>query len=207
LLHCGVEEVMVLEKVETVKELGPIGGYILAGEREALKIEGFDYGNSPVEFIKNADQLRKKSVILTTTNGAKAIQKANKHGDVIALSLLNLNSVVDFVIKKEYKDIGIICSGTDENVSLEDCFAAGIFVKKFISEYSEQVEINDGAKIALKLASAKKNEIKNSTHATRLKKLGFKEDLDFCFEINMFDIVPFAKKGSLVFKKAYLTEL
>jgi len=207
LLHCGVEEVMVLEKVETVKELGPIGGYILAGEREALKIEGFDYGNSPVEFIKNADQLRKKSVMLTTTNGAKAIQKVNKHGDVIALSLLNLDAVIDFVMKKEYKDIGIICSGTNENVSLEDCFAAGIFVKKFLSNYPDEVEINDGAKIALKLANSKKNEVKNSTHALKLKKLGFKEDLDFCFEINMFDIVPFAKKGSLVFKKAYLTEL
>ena len=207
MLHCGVEEVMVLEKVETVKELGPIGGYILAGEREALKIEGFDYGNSPVEFIKNADQLRKKSVMLPTTNGAKAIQKANKHGDVIALSLLNLNSVVDFVIKKEYKDIGIICSGTNENVSLEDCFAAGIFVKKFLSNYTDEVEINDGAKIALKLANSKKNEVKNSTHALKLKKLGFKEDLDFCFEINMFNVVPLAKKGSLVFKKAYLSEL
>ncbi len=102
--------------------------------------------------------------MLTTTNGAKAIQKVNKHGDVIALSLLNLDAVIDFVMKKEYKDIGIICSGTNENVSLEDCFAAGIFVKKFLSNYTDEVEINDGAKIALKLANSKKNEVKKILH-------------------------------------------
>ncbi len=200
---------MVLEKVETAKELGMIGGYILAGEREALKIEGFDYGNSPVEFIKNADQIRKKTVVLTTTNGAKAIQKVNQKGDVIALSLLNLDPVFDFITKKAYKDIGVICSGTDGNVSLEDCFVAGIFVKKFLEDATtaEDVELNDGAKIALKLSNYKRNEIKNSSHATRLKKLGFKEDLDFCFELNMFNVVPFAKKGSQVFKQAYLSNV
>lgn len=204
LIHCGVDEVFICEEVDTAKELKPLG-YLIAGERNAIRIEGFDFGNSPIEFLKHSDTIRKRPVALTTTNGAKTMKIINAHGNVIALSLLNFTSVLNFLLEKKYQNIGIVCSGTDGNISLEDCYAAGLFLKNLLEK--EDYEINDGAKLVLKLSDTKKRDIANSFHALRLKKLGFKEDVDFCFEMDMFNIIPFAKKSTYTFRNLYMANL
>lgn len=197
LLHCGAEEIFVTDDINMAKELKNMG-YLLAGERGAIKLEGFDFGNSPLEFLNNSDKIRKKSIVLTTSNGSKAMKKINELGDTIALSLLNFSSVVDFIIQRDFQNIGIVCSGTNGVVSLEDSYLAGLFVQRIIEK--QTYHLNDGAKVSLNLTNSKRSLIMNSDHAKRLKNLGLKDDLEFCFNMDLFQVVPYSKQNSYTFK-------
>jgi len=197
LVHCGAEEIFVTDDIEVAKELKNMG-YLLAGERGALKLEGFDFGNSPLEFLNNSDKIRKKSIVLTTTNGSKAMKKISELGDIIALSLLNFSSVVDFIIQRDFQSIGVVCSGTNGSISFEDSYLGGLFVQKIMEKHT--YHLNDGAKISLNLTKCKKSYVMNSDHAKRLKTLGLKDDLEFCFNMDLFQVVPYSKQSSYTFK-------
>ncbi|BBE30489.1 putative 2-phosphosulfolactate phosphatase [Tepiditoga spiralis] len=179
LLHCKIKS---LEIVESLEKAFLKKNKILIGERNAQKIKGFDYSNSPVEILKNKEKLNGKEIVLTTTNGAKAFNKISSMGKVIPLSLLNLNSVYEYV--KDYTDIGIVCSGSNGVSSLEDLYTAGLFLRNF-----KDVDLNDGAKIALSIANLSVEEIKNSDHARTMKRLNLNEDIKFCFKLNVFNEV------------------
>ena len=183
LLHCKVNS---LEIVESIEEAFLKKDKILIGERNSKKIKGFDYSNSPVEIIKNKKELKGKDVVLTTTNGAKAFNKIKSFGKVITLSLLNLNAVYEYI--KNYSNIGIVCSGSNGVSSLEDMYTAGLFLKKF-----KDIDLNDGAKIALNVSNLSVEEIKNSDHAQKMKELNLKEDIEFCFKLNMFNEIIIIK--------------
>jgi 2-phosphosulfolactate phosphatase len=197
LLHCGAEEIFVTDDINVAKELKNMG-YLLAGERGAIKLEGFDFDNSPLEFLNNSDKIRKKSILLITSNGTKAMKKINELGDIIAISLLNFSSVVDFIIQRNFQSIGVVCSGTNGSVSFEDSYLAGLFVQKIMEKNT--YNLNDGARISLNLTNSKKSNIMNSDHAKRLKNLGLKDDLEFCFNMDLFQVVPYSKQNSYTFK-------
>jgi len=197
LIHCGVEEIFLTDSVEVAKDLKKIG-YLLAGERGAIKLEGFDFGNSPLEFLNNSDKIRKKSIVLTTSNGSKAMKKANEFGDVIALSLLNFSSVVNFILEKNFQSIGVVCSGTNGTLSLEDSYLSGLFVEKINEKHI--YHLNDGAKVSLNLVKSQKSYVMHSDHAERIKSLGLKDDLEFCFNKDLFQVVPYSKQNSYTFK-------
>jgi 2-phosphosulfolactate phosphatase len=202
MIHCGAKEVYITDSIDVARDL-KIMGYLLAGERRTLKIEGFDFGNSPVEFLNNCVSLRNKSLVLTTTNGTKAMKEANKVGNILALSMLNFSAVINFLKRKNYQNIGLICSGSNGMVSLEDAYLSGLFVDEFINQ-NEDYELNDGARAALQISKYSLSVIKNSDHAKKLKELGLREDLEFCFNKDLFDVVPYAKQDSNSFVNSSL---
>ncbi len=111
----------------------PEGSVILAGERGGLPIEGFDLGNSPRDF--EPDFCEGKTVVMTTTNGTRAILASLQAERVLIASFLNLSATVDEiavqVLKKDHgHPVHIVCSGTDGFVSLEDSLLAGALVEK-----------------------------------------------------------------------------
>ncbi|WP_052913279.1 MULTISPECIES: 2-phosphosulfolactate phosphatase [unclassified Marinitoga] len=197
-LSVGASYIVVAKNPEEAFNLKD-NNTLLLGERNALKISGFDYSNSPSEILKNAAAFKNKKVVLCTTNGSKALITANLRGITIATSLLNLKAVLQYLIAKKVDDIGFICSGNEGNISLEDVFTAG----RMLSVLSKQdiTYFNDESYIALNMANIPHTRIlQYSTHAQKLKKIGLDKDLTMCFNEGLLNVVPISKMNKNEFK-------
>jgi 2-phosphosulfolactate phosphatase len=180
---------------------------LLGGERRALRIEGFDLGNSPTEYVpeKVADQ----RIIMTTTNGTRAIRAAETAPIVLMTSFLNLEQIVSTVQeqlrkKPSLNGIVVFCSGTEDRFDLPDTLCAGMFIEKFIQvgELKENVQLNDLGEAAYRLFQGAKENltevIKASDHGKRLLSLGLERDIDYCATPNLLRIVPMLQEGEIV---------
>ncbi len=179
------EEASLVKPVASVDEalLYKDKDYLIAGERGGLPPEGFDLGNSPREAYKMA----RSKVVLTTTNGTKALNFVKKSKAICAGSFLNLKAVANFA--QRFDNVVILCAGTEGELSLEDFLFAGKLALKLESYSSD----NDAAIIARKYSSTVDDisqEIFSSHHARRLIKLGLEEDVKFCAQEDIYDLVP-----------------
>lgn len=102
-------------------------GYLIAGERDGRKVDGFDLGNSPFEYMDGL--IKGKTIGFTTTNGTQAIAKSKGAQEIIIGSFLNLSAVVDY-LRKVSTDILVVCSGWKGKVNLEDTLFAGALVER-----------------------------------------------------------------------------
>ncbi len=178
-------EAKVIKPVATVEEalLFKDQGYLVAGERQGLPPEGFDLGNSPREMTKAKGQ----RVVLTTTNGTRALGFVKKAGAVVAGSFLNLSSVTSFA--ERFSEIIILCAGTEGQFSLEDFLFSG----KFVGKINQAKLVNDSAVVAFHYAREVKDiesELFSSHHAQKLMALGLKEDVSLCAQVDLYPVVP-----------------
>ncbi|MEX2573006.1 MAG: 2-phosphosulfolactate phosphatase [Balneolaceae bacterium] len=180
--------------------------YLLCGEKDGIKIDGYDLGNSPLEY--KSEVIAGKSLIFNTTNGTKAIKKSMGAEDIFIASFLNLDAVVD-VLKKTERDIVIVCSGWRGRLSLEDLLLAGNIIYK-LSGGTLQPDARDGAKVAFSLYEKFGNDLQsvilNSNHATRLQELGGNEDISYCCQLNSSRVLPVLKEGIITNRYAEETE-
>lgn len=156
---------------------------VFGGERAGIKIEGFDLGNSPLEY--SSENIQGKIVFLTTTNGTKALNMALQiSSNVYVSSFLNLSSTVN--VLKDYDNVAIICAGNEGTPSYEDTQVAG----KIICEIQrlKNVKLSDSSKIAVKLWKSLKKPDFSGEHARKLGKLGFESDLEYCQKIDYYNI-------------------
>ena len=162
---------------------------LLGGERNAVKIDGFDLSNSPLEYSK--DVVEGKTIILTTTNGTRALKKASSSDDVVVGCLLNVSSIAEY-IQKEDKDVVIICAGTEGKFSIDDIITAGAILHKL--KELKPYESDDLSKASYFLYESFKDNVldimKYGYHLNRIEKLGYHDDVEFCTRIDMFSIVP-----------------
>lgn len=98
------------------------GTALLAGERQGLPIPGFDLGNSPGDFTPEV--CRGKTLVMTTTNGTRAILASREAEHVAAASLANAPAAADWAVSWG-RDVHVVCAGTDGRISLEDTILAG----------------------------------------------------------------------------------
>src|SRR5689334_24001380 len=101
---------------------------LLAGERKMKPIPGFDLGNSPLEFTREA--VEGKTVLMTTTNGTPAITNTAGAKDVVVASYVNFTAVLTMLrtALRGGTDITLVCAGRDRQFGLEDAGCAGRFV-------------------------------------------------------------------------------
>jgi len=173
------------------------GQTLLRGERNTKKIEGFNLGNSPLEY--SPETVTGKSIVLITTNGSKAIVKAKFSQNLIICSFLNLSAVTNYLIDKN-EDFEILCSAKGSSLNMGDTVCAG----KLISEIRNSIqncELTDSALAAVSLNQCHGNNIKKmlyeSEHGKILIENGFEEDLNFCANLNSLSIIPFYNGGSV----------
>lgn len=172
-------------------------GYLLAAERNGAVVEGYDFGNSP--FSYTAEKIAGKTVVLTTTNGTKAMHLAQERAhQVIVGSFLNLTSVCDY-LKKENKDVLLLCAGWKDNFNLEDTLFAGAVVEQLQNEFT----IGDDAGVAaLDMYQLAKGDLrgylKKSSHSHRLIKLNIEEDVQFCLKLDICTVIPVLEGEYLV---------
>jgi 2-phosphosulfolactate phosphatase len=193
----------VLTPEDAVKIRKSNGGEdtILGGERKALKISGFDYGNSPLEYVPF--DVKGKSLILCTTNGTRAILACKQASAILIGAFINVSAVAKKAA--EYgNDIAVVCAGTKERFSIDDILAAGAFIDRLIGD-GVKVEPDDLGLIARKLYKNGKKDLKaalsGSKHYEYLLSLGLSEDIDFCLTEDSADIVPEYSEGFVTVAK------
>jgi len=192
----GVKEIIPVETLEECLDYGE-QGFLTAAERNGQKLEGFNFGNSPYSYMD--ENLKGKSVAVTTTNGTRAIELAKDRADeVVVGSFLNLSAVAEYV-KSIDKDVVIVCAGWKGRVNLEDSLYAGALVNKLKKEYSLEL---DAAKMSLALYDAAKEDmmsfLEGCNHIKRLQKLNIQKDIEFCLKVDEYDVVPLLEGKSLV---------
>lgn len=162
---------------------------LLGGERKALKIQGFDLSNSPLDYAK--DKVEGKTIILSTTNGTRAILHSLFADKIVIGSMVNGRAVAQY-IHKENKDTVIVCAGTYGKFSLDDFLCAGkiIFDCKEIGD----IEVEDLAATAYMAYRDNRTDtlsyISMASHYKYLITIGLLEDIKYCFTEDLFDIVP-----------------
>ncbi len=169
------------------------GAYRLAGERRMLKMEGFDLGNSPAEHTREA--VEGKTVLLTTTNGTKALLSVQGARDVVVASYVNL-SAVGAMLRSALRggaDITLVCAGQDRQFALEDAACAGRYVAN-VSKRLANVETNDAA-LAASLIDKKYGDnlmrlFKTAAHGQALAAAGFEADLAVCAAVDSTPVIP-----------------
>lgn len=183
----------VEEAFEKKKEIGESS--LLAGERQAKKIDGFELSNSPLEFTK--DKVRDKTIILSTTNGTRALTLASTGTRIFIASILNAKAVAKKLIEIG-KDVVIINAGTNGNFSTDDFVCAGYIISEI--EKFKKNDLTDIAKIAQEIYEKNtdiRSYVRNATHYGVLKSLNLESDVDFCCQKDIFEIVPEFENGKL----------
>ncbi len=106
------------------------GDVVLGGERRGLKIEGFDLGNSPAEYT--SESVGGKDVVLTTTNGTKALSHARQSAQIYVGAFVNLSAVCAKLSESMHVDL--LCAGTDGQITREDVLLAGAVVARLTEQ-------------------------------------------------------------------------
>lgn len=174
-------------------------GYITAGERDGKKVDGFDLGNSPFEYMQ--ENLDGKKIAFTTTNGTIAISKSTGAKEIIIGSFLNLSAVVEY-LKNGSNPILVVCSGWKGKFNLEDTVFAGALIEKLNHHIIPDCDAPIAAHhLYLRAQGNLMDFLKNSSHVSRLNELNIHKDIEFCLTPDKFNIVPVLEDGSLTLQK------
>jgi len=169
--------------------------FLLSGEKDGIKIQGYDLGNSPLEHSR--DIVTGKTIILNTTNGTKAIKRAGLADTIFIGSFLNLKFLVEHLNQLE-GEIVLVCAGWKGRLSLEDLLCAGNIIYELTSGQLPQ-HARDGAKVAFGLYEKFGNDIegsiKSSNYANRLKDIISEDDLSFCCQHSIMQVLPVLNEG------------
>ncbi len=167
-----------------------------AGERDGKKVDGFDLGNSPFEYMN--PQLVGKQIAFTTTNGTQAIVKSKGARNIIIGSFLNLSAVVNH-LRQTSNDVLVVCAGWKGKFNLEDTLFAGALVELLKHEFKSAC---DAPLAAQYLYNTAKNDLvgflKNSSHVQRLARLGIERDIAFCLTPDQFNVVPYLEDDGVL---------
>lgn len=175
--------------------------YLLGGERDGDRIDGYHLGNSPLEYTPEVVQ--GKTIILNTTNGTRTIWNARNAQHLVIGGFLNADQVVQFIRKAEL-DVTIICAGRNNRVALDDTLCAGLILYR-LWDGKEPECVSDAAHIALtqylhdrdRLAHA----LRHSNHARWLIAKGYSADVEYCLQLDICSVLPYYRENRLVIHK------
>jgi 2-phosphosulfolactate phosphatase len=179
----GYERVLCCEEVEQARELAAgLPGAKLAGERRTVRIDGFDFGNSPAE-LRAAPAA--ETLILTTTNGTKLLLAAAVRCErVLVGSLLNLSAVASAARGDE--DVMVMCAGVLGELTMDDAYCAGRIAEAIGGDR------HDSAGVAIRLAQSFDHSLEGleaSQSARDLHRSGLDADIADCARESVLDMV------------------
>ena len=180
-LASGYRRVLCCAEVEQARALRASlgGGAVVGGERDAIRIEGFDLGASPRELLEP----RAETLILSTTNGTRAIlAAAERCGEVFLGSLLNLDAVARAA--RGAGEVAILCAGYKGGFAFDDAYCAGRIVAAL-----DGAERTDAAIAAALLAQAFPRAL-DGLNARTYGPPGLEADIEWCARESVLDVVP-----------------
>lgn len=142
----GAKEIVPLREIEETRRRKadyPVGEVLLGGERQGVRIEGFDLGNSPRDY--KPETIGGKTLLFTTTNGTVAMHAARAAKRILLASLVNAGAVVRRLAElrknepDESQTIAIICAGTEGEETEEDLLVAGCLIARLV-KWDESVD-------------------------------------------------------------------
>ena len=179
----------------------PSGNAMLGGEREGLPIPGFDLGNSPAEY--RPETVGGRTIVFTTTNGTRAMNRCKKAGRVFVGALVNLSAVCDFIQTSGSRAVHLLCAGTRGKITREDVLCAGAAVDRLISFGAiDESEQNDQARIARaawQLASGGQSpvspaklaaELRDTQGGRNLAAIHLERDIEAAAQFDSLRVVP-----------------
>lgn len=194
-INNGVNKVMpvltieeALEKVKNGREQ-----YILGGERKALKIEGFDCSNSPLEYKK--DTVSGKTLVITTSNGTRAIKGSIGAKNILIGALINAKAIAKKLLELD-NDVVFVNAGTYGQFSMDDFICSGYIIDCVLKE--RDAELTDIANTAHYVYCENQNIesfIQNASHYKRIKALNLMDDLEYCCKKDIIEVVPEYRDG------------
>lgn len=171
-------------------------GFLLAAERDGEVVAGFDFGNSPLSYT--AERVKGKTVVLTTTNGTRAIRQCQQAKHIAIGAFGNIDVLADW-LGARHEDVLCVCSGWKNHVNLEDTIFAGALVGRL---QNESTELDDAALLAQRLYDAGKDDLagflRDASHARRMQRLDVGRDVEFCLQENTSPAIPYFLNGQLV---------
>lgn len=191
-IESGCTGIYTVKKVEdslNLKINSP--GLLLGGERGGVLIEGFDLGNSPLEYSEQV--VRGRRIVMTTTNGTQAIHQVRNAKKVYLACLRNVKEVARRAIGA--KRLLVYCAGTAGRLTMEDVLTAGAVIDRLLS-LGADVEMDDSSQVALRLYRGAQGNLheamKTTKHYQFLHGLGEgpRADLHFCLQEDVCTVVP-----------------
>ncbi len=173
-----------------------VGRVLLGGERGGSPLPGFDLGNSPHEYT--AGICRGNTLVLTTTNGTRALLRAAAADRVLVAAFVNYSAVCE-QLRQDARPVHIVCAGTAGAVSLEDTLLAGAFVD-CLCQVGE-VRLNDAARLAWDGFENHRELLLGALQlgagGANLQRLGYDEDIRAAAQVDRFALVPELRRDPL----------
>lgn len=204
----GAEALIPVEEISEALALRKRqGGVLLAGERDGVRIGSeltgsvtFDLGNSPREFTTAAVQ--GKTIVMTTTNGTRALRASAKARATLAGSFLNLGAIATAIRKSEPAQLLLVCSGTLDQAAYEDVLGAGALCDLLWDRYA-QGDIADSASMSRELFRQASQDLESAISRSRnarrlLSKPDLRADVAFCLQRDLFPLVAALGKDGLI---------
>jgi len=202
IVHAMSEGAIEIVPVATVEDAFqkvrayPPGTTLLGGERESRKIEGFDLGNSPREYV--AERVKGKRLILTTTNGTKAFHFVSAGSEVMVGSFFNIGATARRCVQLK-RDLLIFLSGDEGNFSIEDAVCGGMLIEGILKKEEKRTGLTDAAHCALIFYQRFEENLLGAFHLSRHGKelidIGAAEDLLYCTQTDITALVPTFRDG------------
>ncbi|MGD9142045.1 MAG: 2-phosphosulfolactate phosphatase [bacterium] len=201
----GCERILPVESVEAASKLAASldkAVTLLGGEKEGKRIDGFDLGNSPLEYTREV--VEGKNLILSTTNGTRAITKTREADEVVVGCFANMRPVLEHIARAGDKPIGLLCAGKQGRFALEDAVCAGMMIDLLAND--GEVELDDAGVAARLLYLEHKASVpelvRNCEHGKYLAGIGFEKDLEVCAAVDSLNTLPVVSEGRIDRQKA-----
>ncbi len=194
----GIDKIIPVATVEEAQAYIGKPGYIAAAERNGSIVDGFEYGNSPLAYV-NRD-LRGKTIVMTTTNGTKAINIAKGAKTLVIGSFLNLTALSEWLVQQN-ENILLLCSGWKDKFNLEDSSFAGAVMDKLLDSGKFGVEEDSSIAAKYMYLAARDNFaslIKAAPNRRRIQQLKLSADVKYCLTPDQSRVIPILKNGELV---------
>lgn len=199
-LQNGAREIIPCQTIQQAKEKAKAlskGSYLLCGERDARKIAGFDLGNSPLEFTPQI--VENKTLIITTTNGTKALNACREAKRIYVGAFLNMAAIQEKV--KDQDKLVLVCSGTRGRFSMDDGMCAAAIINGLKNHH--QLSLDDLGKTLLMNYMNRSGKLINllskCNHLNYLISNGYGEDVNFCLQTNIYPIIPrFSRDNNMI---------
>jgi 2-phosphosulfolactate phosphatase len=166
---------------------------LLGGERGGVKIEGFDLDNSPASYTR--ERVADAWIVFTTSNGTAGLRHAAHAARVLVGSFANLSAVCD-AVKDDERPVHILCCGTRDDVSLDDCLPAGAMAERLVAAGRQMVTDDSGRLCVAAWRSVSGSHervramMRDSRGGRNLVRLGMGDDVDYCATLDTLPVVP-----------------
>lgn len=207
-LDAGAEAVQTFSNIEELMrqaESWSADKRLRAGERGGMTVEGFEMGNSPLACKPSV--VKDKRLFLTTTNGTRALQRVEHSPQVITAAQVNRLAAVNYLLETQPETVWIVGSGWEGDYSVEDTACAGAIAQSIVQQSDislTELFGNDEVIGAIALYEQWKDNLLNvfrqCSHGQRLLRLNGDEDLDYCSQTDILDVLPIQKQPGVLVK-------